>query len=76
MDEFGERLIILRENAWKIQKETIKKSYWFKKMKAEESSRAFTANGLSGLSSKLENSTGVLDCIGNNTTGPEDGVLG
>ena len=30
MDEFGERLITLGENAWKIQKEAIEKSAWFK----------------------------------------------
>lgn len=76
MDEFGERLITLGENAWKTQEEAIRKSYWFKEMKAEESSRAFTANGLPGLSSKLENPIGALDCIGDNTTGAEDGVLG
>ena len=30
MDEFGERLITLGETAWKIQKEAIEKSSWFK----------------------------------------------
>ena len=76
MDEFGERLITLGENVWKIQEEAIRKSYWFKEMKADEGSRTFTADGLLGLSSKLENSIGALDCVGNNTIGAEDGVLG
>ena len=38
MDEFGERLIALGENAWKIQQEAIRTSHWFKEKKAEESS--------------------------------------
>ena len=46
MDEFGERLVTLGENAWKIQEEAIRKSAWFKEMKTEESSKTFTANDL------------------------------
>ena len=46
MDEFGERLIMLGEDTWKIQEEAIRKSPWFKEMKAEERPRASTANGL------------------------------
>ena len=38
MNEFGERLIALKENAWKIQQKTIRTSHWFKEKKAEESS--------------------------------------
>lgn len=54
MDEFGERLITLGENTWKIQKEAIEKSSWFKEMKNEEATRASTTNGLTGLSSRIE----------------------
>ncbi|KAI4227190.1 MAG: hypothetical protein L6R40_008219 [Gallowayella cf. fulva] len=46
MDEFGERLIMLGEDTWKIQEEAIRKSPWFKEMKTEERARASTANGL------------------------------
>ena len=46
MDEFGERLVTLGENSWKIQEEAIRKSHWFKEMKTEEISKAFTANDL------------------------------
>lgn len=45
MDEFGERLIILGENAWKIQEEAIRASAWFKEVEIKESSRASTDNG-------------------------------
>ena len=39
MDEFGERLVTLGENAWQNQTKAIKRSGWFKDSKAEESSR-------------------------------------
>ena len=54
MDEFGERLITLGENSWKIQKEAIEKSSWFKKVKTEETTQRSIRNGLVGLSNKIE----------------------
>ncbi|KAL9631193.1 MAG: hypothetical protein Q9164_006021 [Protoblastenia rupestris] len=75
IDEFGERLVKLGENTWKIQEEAIRKSPWFKEMKTEESSKASTANGLPDLSSKLENSAGTLDRIVDKKIGAEDDVL-
>lgn len=54
MDEFGERLITLGENPWKIQKEAIEKSSWFKGSKTEKETRTSTTNGLTGLSSRIE----------------------
>lgn len=54
MDEFGERLIMLGENPWKIQKEAIEKSSWFKGSKTEKETRTSTTNGLTGLSSRIE----------------------
>lgn len=75
IDEFGGRLITLGENTWKIQEEAIRKSPWFKEMKAEENSSASTANGLPGLSSALQNSLGAFDHIAANRTGAKDDVL-
>ena len=49
MDEFGERLITLGENAWKIQKEAIEKSSWFKGSKTERETKTSTADGFAGL---------------------------
>ena len=71
MDEFGERLVTLGENAWKIQEEAIRKSYWFREMKVEESSRASTTNGLSG---KHENSVGAIDRIIDNKVEAVDDI--
>ena len=46
MGEFGERLVTLGKNPWKVQEEAIRESAWFKEMKTEENSKAFTANDL------------------------------
>ena len=54
MNEFDERLITLRENAWKIQKETIEKSSWFKESKIKKKTRTVITNDLAGLSSRIE----------------------
>ena len=54
MDEFDERLITLGQNPWKIQKEAIEKSAWFKGSKTEKETRTSTANGLTDLSSRIE----------------------
>ena len=75
MDEFGERLITLGEYTWKVQEKAIRKSSWFKEMKTEEGSIASTANDLSDLSSKFENSVGALDHIVDNKIGAEDDIL-
>lgn len=75
MDEFGERLVTLGENAKKIQEEAVRKPHWFKEMKVEENSRASTMNGLSDLSSKPENSVGALDRIVDNNVGAVDDIL-
>ena len=54
MYEFGERLITLGENPWRIQKEAIEKSPWFKESKTEKETKTSTTNGLTGLSSRIE----------------------
>ena len=54
MDEFGERLITLGENPWKIQKEAIENSSWFKGSKTEMELKISTTDGLTGLSSRIE----------------------
>ena len=56
MDKFGERLITLGENPWKIQKEAIENSSWFKGSKTEREMKTSTTNGLTGLSSRIEGS--------------------
>ena len=54
MDDFGERLIMLGENIWRIQKEAIEKSSWFKEVKTEETVKVSITNSVTDLSSKIE----------------------
>ena len=54
MNDYGERLILLGETPWKIQKEGIEKSDWYKRAKAGKETSTSTTQDLTGLSSDVE----------------------